>query len=610
MLTFAPTHAISPRVQQAKGFVNVREPVVLLTEHDAPHQNGCIAKVLDFFGVASRNLTEAEARTDSPDAGVLEQARVLCSADVFLRMIENVERNPESMPAWWGRLHSAFVYAGEDPELLQMLARVLAGDAGAVLREIDSGAEELEVTDDLRSFCGVMSGVRATVPKAEIAASLLLHASGANTINVISAGRGATFLKMQYKGIPVFLSTCNRIIDIDAKLAAANFDVRNYFLSAVPLVLYINWAFPQTRWETPETNACLVIDDPLLKPSYGFLNFEALLALMERHYFSTNVAFIPWNWRRSNAKVAALFNREAEHYSLSIHGCDHTAGEFGGHDRERLYGKARKAIDRMSDHQTRTGIHYERIMVFPQGIFSETALDVLKRLNFIAAVNTRAVSSSPRKKETITIGDSWDVATLHRGGFPIFTRRYPSAGIENFAFDILLGKPCLVAIHHDFCRDRYKHLLGLIDRLNALNGSLSWRGLGEVVRRSYRQRKLAPGVREIRMYGTELQLENRSGQQERDLVRRRECEPSAVKEIRDESGPGTWSSTNGCVDFEIELDSDQRKTVGITFHELAGNGSVGESLFDRGKTMVRRYLSEVRDNYVVKSKWHFSALFR
>ena len=76
--------------------MNVREPVVLLTEHDAPHQNGCIAKVLDFFGVASRNLTEAEARTDSPDAGVLEQARVLCSADVFLRMIENVERDPES----------------------------------------------------------------------------------------------------------------------------------------------------------------------------------------------------------------------------------------------------------------------------------------------------------------------------------------------------------------------------------------------------------------------------------------------------------------------------------------------------------------------------------
>jgi hypothetical protein len=437
-----------------------------------------------------------------------------------------------------------------------------------------------------------------------------VHPSGKNTIGVISAGRGATFLKIQYKGIPVFLSTCKRIIDIDAKLAGANFDVRDYFLSAVPLVLYINWAFPQTRWKAPETNACLVIDDPLLKPSYGCLNFEALLGHMKRHHFSTNVAFIPWNWGRSNIKVAALFKQEAEHYSLSIHGCDHTAGEFGGHDRERLYGKARKAIDRMSDHETRTGIHHDRIMVFPQGIFSETALDVLKRLNFIAAVNTQAVSSSPRKRETVTIGDTWDVAILHRAGFPVFTRRYPSEGIENFAFDILLGKPCLVAIHHDFCRDRYKYLLEFIDRLNALHCSLSWRGLGEVVRRSYRQRKLAPGVREIRMYGTELQLENRSGQEERDLLQRREGEASAVKEVWDESGPITWNSTNDCVHFEIELDSGQSKTVGITFHELAGNGSVGDSLSDRFKTMLRRYLSEMRDNYIVKSKFHFSALFR
>ena len=173
MFTFAPTRAISPRVQQAKGFVNVREPVVLLTEHDAPHQNGCIAKVLDFFGVASRNLTEAEARTDSPDAGVLEQARVLCSADVFLRMIENVERNPESMPAWWGRLHSAFVYAGEDPELLQMLARVLAGDAGAVLREIgriggNRRLKELLRGDVWRPSYGSQSGDRRQSPFARL----------------------------------------------------------------------------------------------------------------------------------------------------------------------------------------------------------------------------------------------------------------------------------------------------------------------------------------------------------------------------------------------------------------------------------------------------------
>jgi hypothetical protein len=46
----------------------------------------------------------------------------------------------------------------------------------------------------------------------------------------------------------------------------------------------------------------LVIDDPLLKPRYGFLKFLPFLRLMQRHDFATSIAFIPWNWRRSATK--------------------------------------------------------------------------------------------------------------------------------------------------------------------------------------------------------------------------------------------------------------------------------------------------------------------
>ena len=39
------------------------------------------------------------------------------------------------------------------------------------------------------------------------------------------------------------------------------------------------------------------------------------------------------------------------------------------------------------------------------------------------------------------------------GAFPIFTRRYAFHGVENFAFDLLLGKPCLIVAHHDSFKD-------------------------------------------------------------------------------------------------------------------------------------------------------------
>ena len=104
------------------------------------------------------------------------------------------------------------------------------------------------------------------------------------------------------------------------------------------------------------------------------------------------------------------------------------------------------------------------------------------------------------------------------GDFPIYTRRYPAQGIENLAFDVLLGKPCLVVIHHDFFSDGYARLAQFIDQLNVLNVSLFWRRLGEVVRRGYRQRQLSSDCVEIEMYGSELLIENRSGRND-ELLR-------------------------------------------------------------------------------------------
>ena len=56
---------------------------------------------------------------------------------------------------------------------------------------------------------------------------------------------------------------------------------------------------------------------------------------------------------------------------------------------------------------------------------------------------------------------------MRYSSFPIFTRRYPWEGIENFAFDILLGKPALIVIHHDYCSDGY-------DRLTDIRGGSEW----------------------------------------------------------------------------------------------------------------------------------------
>ena len=85
--------------------------------------------------------------------------------------------------------------------------------------------------------------------------------------------------------------------------------------------------------------------------------------------------------------------------------------------------------------------------------------------------------------------------------FPLFTRRYPWEGIENFAFDALLGKPAIAVIHHDYCSDHCARLVNFIDQVNALPSAPTWRNLGEVVRRSCRQREDSAGAMEWRCTG-------------------------------------------------------------------------------------------------------------
>jgi hypothetical protein len=585
----------------------MEDAALILTEDKASRQTRRVGAVLQFFGVPSRTLTAAQFMVaDGHTGSTSGKLRILSSAEAFLQLIEHWKRNPQRSDWWTECVHSAFIYSNGDSNALQSLARVLSGKDRTVVGGTSIGAGDFVVSDHLKGFCGVMSGVRVNVSKASSGGSFVLNVANPVATNIICLGNGATFLQIEYKGAAVFISTSKEIIDLEAGLTSQNFDVRDHFLSAVPLVLYIKWAFGETCWNASESNACLVIDDPVLKSRHGFVDFQELLSLMKQHHFSTNIAFIPWNWRRSAPEVARLFKENPENYSVSVHGRDHTRAEFGGSNQQRLYWKTQQALEWMNRHESITGIRHDRVMVFPQGIFSEAAMSALKRTDLIAAVNNDIISADPHPR-VITVSDVWDIAVMVYS-FPLFTRRYPWEGIENFAFDALLGKPVIIIIHHDYCSDHCSRLINFIGRLNALKYPPTWRSLGEVVRRSCRQRNLSSGEVEIEMYAAELRVDNGSEQPKRLSIRRRECEPSAIREICDRSGPIAWNSVDGHINFEIELSPGQSKMVGIRFHELAKNGSNEDNLPYTLKAMLRRYLCEVRDNYITPARFRLAAL--
>ena len=575
------------------------EKALLLVEPSEISVAGRLEKLLTAFGIACRQLTLSEFLASVDISDGKSKFRLLTTSAVFLKLVEVLGKNSEATAGWQRNVHSAFIFPGNDSASFEKLAKQITGDINTSLAGTNQGSDWF-VSNKLPDFCKSMSGVRVmAVNGAE--AVLVFDESKSNTMKIISTTNGAAFVRSEFQSVPVFLSTAG-IIDVEAGLTARSFDIRQHFLQATPIVMYVKWALAGMCWQPPETGACLVIDDPPLKPRYGFLKFQHLLNLMERVNFSTSIAFIPWNWNRSARKTIRLFQENPKRFSLSVHGCDHTGGEFGSRNRGRLAWKSRQAMQRMARHKSRTGLPHDPVMVFPQGVFSEAAMGELKCGDFIGVVNSEVISADPQPR-TIKIADYWDVAVMNYSDFPIFTRRYPWAGVENFAFDILLGKPCIVVVHQNDCHDNCRHVIEFIERLNQLNARLCWTNLAEVVRRSFRQRENSSGVVEIEMYGREARIENPSGVKRNFHFRKREAAPETIKEIRMAAQPVKWTAAENHVAFESELNPGESKTIAITFNESAGSRFAGESLRYRAKAMLRRYLCEIRDNYIMRKSF-------
>ncbi len=221
-----------------------------------------------------------------------------------------------------------------------------------------------------------------------------------------------------------------------------------------------------------ETLACLIIDDPLLKPKYGCLDYEVLLEEMKIHNFFTEIAFIPYNWKRSDPKTIRLFMENKDRYAICVHGCNHLGNEFGKGSYEELSALASLALWRMEEHARVTGLPYEPVLVFPQGLFCSVAMKALKDQGFFAVFNTTIRATDAKEPPQ---SEYQRAATMIYHDLPLFLRRYPRDKAK-FVEDLANGRPILIVEHHSLFRNGYKPLTDLIDWINS-QGNIRWTSL-------------------------------------------------------------------------------------------------------------------------------------
>src|SRR5713226_4888979 len=559
----------------------------------------CLSKLADFLGIPVRILSLVDASYAELGAGQHIHLTTTC----------------QTLRCWWRRPRgrdwliqaladrnncffvTGFTDSEEDRELLSSLSDGVVESVSPV--ESSTSCYEIctERAAGLMQFTGLKFG------PVDPSADFVFRMGQRHKVvtELISINRKPCYMRIAKESALLFLLACRKVLDLDSPLKQGT-QIMDSFLQFVPFLIHLRGTFQNRCWHNERPAACFIIDDPLLRRRYGFLDFEMLEARMNAAQFSTNIGFIPWNCRRTDPRIGAKFKKRGSRFSISIHGCDHTEGEFGLTDERRLRAKARLALHRMAIHQNVTGIKHNRVMVFPQGVFSKASLRILREEGFLAAVNSTSCPVDAHQNE-LTYRDVLGVAVLRFADLPLFLREYPGK-IERLALDIFLGKQVILVEHHDFFKRGYETIERYAHVINALEPRIAWTDLEDLCTSAYLIGETDGFALRVQVFCPVTRIRNCHGQRRLFCVEKRVERDGLVKMVM-WKGIEKCFETHGCT-IQCYLELDPGEEGDLVFKYIIDEEAekvVPPTVSDRMKVFVRRHLCELRDNYLSKSRF-------
>ncbi len=479
------------------------------------------------------------------------------------------------------------------------LITALSGGSLHAVQEIEHSDASYQISGDSRDICEAFAGLSFGPANPANDRVFSIDSAGNAVRNLISIAGRPLMSVVAKENSKVWFLAGEDVADLDAEVGEA--PLSEYFSRLLPPAMALRSIFGEESWRPGEHYASVVIDDPLLRRNYGFLNFESLLDLTKRHNFHSTIAFIPHNFKRSSPRVARLFWENTGRLALCFHGNDHTRAEFASTDTALLNTLLQIAETRIEQHKKLTGVDCDRVMVFPQGHFSVEAMRVLKSRNFDGAVNT---TPHPLHDEVrLTLAELAQPAVLRYGNFPLFLRKDSNhTQSPDIAFDCFVGRPVLIVEHHDIF-EHPEPLAELAARINQVAPDIHWSNLGTVLKNSILSRQTSDGVRHVRAYSRIVQVSNVSDSAKRCVIEWKQgVEQGIIGEqvLADGALCTNFTADAAGIRVHADLPANRSRTFSVVYRNPHGNlGSLG---FRRdSKAFVRRRLSELRDNYLTKS---------
>jgi hypothetical protein len=435
-------------------------------------------------------------------------------------------------------------------------------------------------------------------PKAAGEAQGLVVDSRSDIDVLMNLDNTPSFVRTRVGTARVFVWCTPRVFDVQKPLTAEK-QFEEAADQYIPVIAFLRFAFRGQCWHNPSVGAGLIIDDPLPRKKYGFIRFPLLLESARKGKYHVTLAFIPWNCWRSRASDVKLFLNYSDCFSLCAHGCDHTNKEFRSIDYQSLLAKNFAASRRMLQYRQRTGLATESLMVCPQEEYSLEAMRAFAdSRQFLGLACTACM---PRNLSTPQIrgADLLLPAQDSFYGFPVFKRHYWK-GMAAFAMALFLGKPAILVEHHEFFRNGSAGAEEFARRLAEIRPDLKWRSLEETVTRTHVRRPVSKNKEEVRFFTDIFYLEHELEQPAEFRLFRRLPETTRVERVRVSGKEVPFTRTDGFLTFDTRAQNPETLTVQVDVAPVKPTKSYSLGIKYQASVALRRGLSELRDNVIVR----------
>jgi peptidoglycan/xylan/chitin deacetylase (PgdA/CDA1 family) len=441
----------------------------------------------------------------------------------------------------------------------------------------------------------------STLPLSQRQVLYLALTSVAASQSIINAQINSTklpvFARTTIMGQSVFFAAAQQPTEIP--VTADPYRQQHVFATIAAPMMFLRYAGGDKVWHSPGDYANLTIDDLWLREPYGHVNYEELLQQAQQHNFHVTIAFIPWNFDRSQPALVSLFRSHPDRLSICVHGNNHIHQEFGPlevHPLEKQVEDIEQSLARMERFKQLTGIPYSAVMVFPHSVSPQSTFAALKHANFLATANSLNVPSDAAAPAGAEF--ALHAATLHFATFPSLRRYSAENDIPRpqLAIDAFLGNPMLFYVHESFFASGIAAFNRTADTVNQIQPNTQWRDLGDIVQHLYMEKLRDDGNFDIRSYSASIQITN-NHHRDADFYVQKEEDFSSPLVVLVDGQPYPYQKTGRSLRLQLPIPSGSTRRIEVKYENGMNLASVDISKHSF-KIAAIRFLSDFRDNAV------------